>query len=532
MEAEEETVEAFAEGLREILTLRLAEVSLNHGFNVIPSSRVRGYNVRTSAQIGKDVGANLGLASTIEYAGGSLKVTLFLVPPDSDRRLRRGEVSGSLEQASDLAHEVTGQALDLLGIEAKPTEVSDLFGNGNDQPACALFLKGLGYYLKEDFQGAVENLQDALNLDANFALAKAYLGLTYLEQNRMEGDRASLDEAFAICQSARDIEEDLQVAHFCLGEALLRDDKLKEALKHYERANHLGPFSDNVLLRILSINLQLGRGEAIMPMVKEAADRQPQFWLPVSLYAYAYFVEDHLEEAISLQKRVVELAPEYLTGFTNLAASYDKLGCVENALRAYERALEIDKKAVLYTNLATTHFYMGQYREALKYARQGIVFLEDEPESAGTYIDRGNLADILYWSPGGDQQKAIQNYETARVEVEAYLQLNPGDLEALAWKAMYLAMLGERQAAEAVLTRVLEADDERVETLYKAAIIYQHFGHTEKAVDYLARSLEAGVSARRARNEPIFQESPELRELLSEYPDQVCPFPEGGDSPE
>ena len=279
---------------------------------------------------------------------------------------------------------------------------SSLFGNGNIQPACALFLKGLGYYLNEDFQAAVKNLKDALNLDARFALARAYLGLTYLEQGHNDDDRTLLNEAIANCQSAMDIEEELQVAHICLGEASLKDEKTEEALEHFERANHLGPFSEQVLNRLRLINTQLGRRDANIALVKEAADRQPQFWVPLSFFAFAYFEHDRLEEAVRIQEKLVELAPEFYGGFINLAAYYDDLDCVEQALSAYERALEIDRNARVYTNLATTHFFMGQYREALEYARQGIVYLEEDPDIARTYIDRGNLADILYWSPGGD----------------------------------------------------------------------------------------------------------------------------------
>jgi tetratricopeptide (TPR) repeat protein/TolB-like protein len=527
----EKQVVAFAEGLREVLALRLASLSLDHGFNVVPSSRVRDEKVVTSAQIGKKVGANLGLAATIEYSGGSLRVILFLVPANSDRRLRRAEVVGTFDQASDLAHEVTEEGLGLLGIEAKPAEVSDLFGNSKNQPACALFLKGLGYYLKEDsLEAAVENLKDALDIDSKFALAKAYLGLTYLEQYQNGDDRTWLDEALMSCSAALDIDEGLQVAHFCLGEALIKDGKPEEALIQYERANHLGPFDDRVLMRLLSINSQQERLGAFLPLVKAAADRQPRFWLPQSWVAFAYREEGRLEEAARQQEKVVELAPDYYGGFNLLAAIYDQLGCVEDGLRAFEKALEIEKNASVYTNLATTHFYMGQYREALEYARQGIVYLEEEPELARIYLDRGNMADILYWSTGGDRQKARVHYERAREEVDRYLQENPGDPGAMVWKAVYLAMLDEKVAAEEILGKALSVDSPSADTLYKAAIIYQHFGQTEKAVDYLAQSLKSGAPVREARNEPIFREAPEFREVLSKYPDEAgpCPGSEGG----
>jgi tetratricopeptide (TPR) repeat protein len=293
----------------------------------------------------------------------------------------------------------------------------------------------------------------------------------------------------------------------------------------YERANRLGPFDEEVLRRLDSLNAQLDRRGAFLLEVKASADRQPRFWLAQSYLAFAYRADGQLREAARQQEKVVELAPEYYGGVNLLAAIYGELGCVEEALAAFERALEINKDAAVYTNLATTHFFMGHYREALAYAKQGIVYLEEEPESAPIYIDRGNMADILYWSTGGDRQKAKTNYQRAKEEVDKYLQENPGDLDALAWKAIYLAMLDESLAAEKALKEALTGDNPSAGTLHKAAIIYQHLGQTEKAVDYLSQSLEAEYPVRLARNEPIFREAPEFRDLLSKYPDKSGPCP-------
>jgi serine/threonine protein kinase/tetratricopeptide (TPR) repeat protein len=528
--SKERQVVAFAEGLNEIVAGRLARLSLKHGFNVVPSSRVRAANLVAASQIGKQVGANLGLSGVFEYSGGTVRISIFLVPVNSDRRLRRSKVSGSQERAVDLASEVTEAALGLLGINASPAEISGLFGSARNQPACALFLRGLGYYLHGDSsKEATTNLEEALDIEPRFDLASAYLGLACLRQGSEENGVSSDEQALAHCKSALEIDTESQEAHYCMGEAFLRSGETVRALGHFERANLVGPFDDRVMRRLLMINAGLGKREAFIPIARETADRQPQFWLPQSYLAYVYYLEERLEEAARVQEKVVELAPEYFGGYNLLAAIYDQLGCPEQGLRAFERALEIDKNAAVYTNLATTHFYLGHYRQALEYAQQGLVFLEEEPDEARTYIDRGNMADILYWSTGGDQAKAKLNYQKALAEVESYLQRNPPEPEALGWKALYLAMLGERDSAMGALDRALAMDSNGADTLYRAAVIHQHFGDTERAVQYLTQSLEANLSPKRPRNEPIFRGVSAVEELLSRYPDNSgpCPVTEG-----
>jgi tetratricopeptide (TPR) repeat protein len=224
---------------------------------------------------------------------------------------------------------------------------------------------------------------------------------------------------------------------------------------------------------------------------------------------------------------VVALAPNNALGFNVLAPYYDRLGCPENSLRAYQKALEIDRgNAGIYTNLATTLFYLGRYREAIEYAKLGLVYLEeDEKSGQPTYIDRGNLAEILYWSSGGDKNQALANFEKALEEVDVYLKDNPGDPYDLSRKAIFQAIIGEKEAAEITIEQALTSETPAAAVLYRAAIIYQHIGRTDRAVRYLEQSLQAGQATSVARNEPIFREAAAFRELLSNYPESGGPCP-------
>jgi hypothetical protein len=65
-------------------------------------------------------------------------------------------------------------------------------------------------------------------------------------------------------------------------------------------------------------------------------------------------------------------------------------------------------------------------------------------------------------------------------------------------------MLDQEQPAREELARALAAAPTNADVLFRAAILYNHFGETEKTLDFLAKSIASGYSRAVIRDTPDF----------------------------
>jgi tetratricopeptide (TPR) repeat protein len=131
------------------------------------------------------------------------------------------------------------------------------------------------------------------------------------------------------------------------------------------------------------------------------------------------------------------------------------------------------------------------------------------------WMNWGNLADALYWSPDRRLQASAKYQEAAKIGTSR-LQINPRDADTLAYLANYSAMLDDRQAAFSYIQRALELAPSKGEVLFRAAIVYNHFGQTNQTLAYLEKAVNVGYSRTIIRDTPDFQplqQNPQFRAL-------------------
>jgi Tfp pilus assembly protein PilF len=82
--------------------------------------------------------------------------------------------------------------------------------------------------------------------------------------------------------------------------------------------------------------------------------------------------------------------------------------------------------------------------------------------------------------------------------------VNPRDALTLAFTADYYAMLDQEVQGKEQLTRALAIAPGDAEVLFRAAILYCHFGNPDKTLDFLSESVLAGYSRTVIRDTPDF----------------------------
>jgi tetratricopeptide (TPR) repeat protein len=427
------------------------------------------------------------------------------------------------EEPSALGYAIVEKVTELLDIESGPL-TQQLAGYSRNQTAYHYFLKGVGYYKQNALQDSREALEEALIFDEDLAAARAYLGLALLQGVDDASQTGQVQQAISQCQIALGKDPDLPIAHYCLGEGYL---KLKHSDASIAAFKNALAFSDGLphyraLARFFALPEEK---KGLVTFLKPVVDGQPDFFLGYSWLGYVYHLMGESEKAISNFKAAIDLAPEYFEAYNSLGAVYATRGCWEKSVTTFEKALSIEKDASVYRNLAVIYFYSGRYPEAKKYAEQSIFYRAEESASERIHIDYGNLADILYWAPGGNRRQAIESYEKALDLVDKHLIENPSDLEALAYKASYLAMIDKEKAALEALEQVLSEDPPAANFLYKSAMIQEKLGNRNEALDYFNLALEEGFPRGFANSEPLFRNKPEFEAILAKYPDQASSCP-------
>jgi len=501
---------AFAGGLTEVLSERLSQISAHRPFGVVPRSLARARRVAEIRDIGMQLGANLALSGRLVERESDVQVELALIDGKTGRTLRRNEFSGSLSDPMSLDLQLAEKSCELLGFELDPRERRELAEYGTSDPAAyQRYLRGLGqlWYSQEPEheKNSTAALSEAVDLDPGFAQAHTAMGNANLAVFSETGDRDLLQAALSCCLKASGSSGELAGSSLCLGEVYLLLDQPEKAVAHLERAKYLSPRDSGVLIELGGAYHAMGRQEDAERVYREAAQNKPDYWINRSVLGAFYFGQSRLQEAEREFKRVTELAPVSYRAYYNLCAVYGEMFRWDEMQKACERSLQIREQGAAYTNLATAYFFQNRYREAAEVARKALLFLDRNEKGSSSYLDYGNLAEILYWAPG-ERPNAAEPYRKALEGVTQYLNHTPRDLGALGRAALYQAMLGNGEKALACLQSALKIGPDNPETLFKAALVFKQLNQAGKSLDYLQLALEKGIHKGKARNHPIFQD--------------------------
>jgi tetratricopeptide (TPR) repeat protein len=208
-------------------------------------------------------------------------------------------------------------------------------------------------------------------------------------------------------------------------------------------------------------------------------------------------------------EKVRERAPDNVRGMFNLGAAYVGMGRYEEAIALLEQSLAIRPEALAYTNLGNANFYLRRYERAAAAYEQATRL---EPENMLLWW---NLGDGYFWM--GRRAQAAPAYERAIRLAQAKLKINPKDSSLLGILAICHAMRDERREAVAALEHGLRLSPSDPDLLFKAALIYNHFGQTKTSLTWLKKALAAGLSPSTVRDTPDFDRlagDPRLQELL------------------
>ena len=502
---------AFARGLTRALNEQLSSLAPDYSFAVVPADLARGRGIETLKEIASELGANLALSGKLTQQGSSHHLDMELIEEASGLPVATVRATANLGDALSLEYEVLERTLQLLGAEMEPghRRMSAQLGTDNAS-AYHLYLRGRG--LLEDPEGvagARDQFQEALSLDSSFNQARVALGSTRLRDLE---DPDAWAEAERLCSVVAEEDPEVVSSHLCLADVWqLRGDQEKEI--GYVKTAHYHDFFNPVIVRRLYYAYRgLGRTDKIPEVeaiMRQAIERQPDFWRWHSLLGVLLYHSSRYSEAIEEMKQVVALAPRYYRSLDNLGACYAELGQWAETSQVLEQSIAIQPGATAYNNLGTAYFYQGQFKRAVELFQSALV-----QGFAGDYLLHGNLGDSLFWAPG-EREKARQHHRKAAQMAKQALAESPSDPTILGRLAIYHAMLSERESAYRYLEEAIRLSPEEAEMQFRAAQVYQRFGETDRVIRSLKRAFELGLLKEKALHHPLFEEVRQSKELMA-----------------
>jgi tetratricopeptide (TPR) repeat protein/DNA-binding winged helix-turn-helix (wHTH) protein len=492
---------ALARGLSESITGKLVQAHNQGGLEWISAREARDMGVKTAEDARRRLQTDYVLEGSVEHVGDRVQVSSSLVDSRTHRQVGARTVTGDARDLFALEDQVVEQVLEILPGENPPAKTS-LARAGAQSPGYEAYLRGRGYLLEyekpENLDSAIADFNHALTMDPNFAPAHAGLGQAYwIGYDLFNKGKTWLDQSSIQCAQALKLDANLAEAHTCMGHFYNVSGKYDMAVQEFRRSVELDADDASAWRGLGRAYDKLDKTSEAEAAYKKAIELRPHYWAAYNWLGVFYFQRARYSEAVDMLRKAIELAPENHRLYGNLGGIYVQIGRYDDAIAVLRRSIELRPTMNAYSNLGTAYFYTHRFNEAAETYRKATE-LDDQD-----WLTWGNLGDALYWTPAR-RPEAVQAYQTARKLASARLSVNPNDASTAADVAVYSAMLDDKHAAFVNINRALSLAPDNADVLFRASLVYNHFGEDDNTLASLKKALEHGFPAATIRDTPDF----------------------------
>jgi eukaryotic-like serine/threonine-protein kinase len=490
-------------GLTETVNAKLVQAVDGGHLQLVSTHDLVERGVKTSDQAQREFGTDLVLEGSLQQNGARLRVTWSLVNPRTHTQIAANTITGSADDIFGLQDNIFDEVLEKLSLAIDPALRQALEGRPDTQPAAYdFYLRGRGYLedyqTRDNLEKAIAEFERAIGVDKNYAPAYAAMGLAYNAGFQWKDREKDWEEKASIqCNRALAITPQLAEGHTCLGNVFFSSGRYEEAVNQFQRSLDLDHNSDETLRSLAAAYQKLGKASAAERAYRKAISLRPNYWGVYNAFGTFYYNQARYADAVAMFKKAIQLAPLSYNGYSNLGAMYLLLGQYGEAVEALKQSIALRPTANSYGNLGTVYFYMRRYSDSAESVQQA---LKIDPAD---WLNWGNLGDTLFQIPAR-RPESKRAYEKAIAQAKARLDVNPWDALTLAFTADYYAMLDQEVQGKEQLTRALAIAPGDAEVLFRAAILYCHFGNPDKTLDFLSQSVSAGYSRTVIRDTPDF----------------------------
>ncbi len=356
--------EYFADGITEdIITAlskmeRLLVIARNSAFQY----KGKAVDVR---QVSRDLGVHHVLEGSVRRQGSLVRVTAQLIDATTGAHLWSESYDRPAKDIFAVQDEITHRIVDALNVQVIEGEQARVWRKTTrNMEAYDYFLRGreqILRYTPETLALAQANLETAIRLDPNFALAYTQLGYVPLMSSILGvSDDPERDQrrALALGRKAVELDDSQGYSVVLLGRVYMQVGQLDKALEYGKRAVALEPNGATTLAIYAHMLEAAGRCEEALMYFNKSLRLAPlpEAWIPW-VQGLCLRKLGHYEEAIAAQQHAIALAPSFIWWHVFLVDAYVAAGKEEPARTKAREILQIDPSFSVDAFLKLFHWY-------------------------------------------------------------------------------------------------------------------------------------------------------------------------------
>jgi eukaryotic-like serine/threonine-protein kinase len=490
-----------AEGLMDSLTNEISNLeAAQQSIWVVPASVVRDRKVTDPISAFRELGATMVVQGSIQRKGPALHLTVVLI---DSKRLRQIGSAGLEDRSGNLAALQTDAVTQLARMmKVRVPEAAHGPAINASPGTYEAYLKALAYLQRYDKPGnpelAISVLNSAIEKDPRFALGYATLGEAYRLKFLMARDPASVDQAFANCQRALQIDDRLPSVHVTLGQLQSTLGKNDLALQEFQKALDINPRDAGALIGQAAAYEQMGRIPDAEANLQRAIALRPDYWEGYSALGAFYDRQKRGQDSLAQYRRVIELTPDSPQGYSDLGIELMELNDSQSnaaAEAALQKSIQLAPNYQAYANLGW--FYIGQKRYAdSAAATRKALELNDKDWRVWA-----NLQAAYTWLK--DEEKIPPVRAKTLSLLEQYALLNPREAPVQSMLGMLYAEEKQREKALSHANAALALAPKDPGILADIAETYYELGDRQRAIRYAQDSLKNGYTLTDLQQRPV-----------------------------
>ncbi len=494
--SEDQSSRHLADGIAEAVMDRLTQAP-----DIVVAARTSSYAMRDSELDAREIAERLDvdalLEGSIQRADGRIRINARLIDGRRGNQVWSQRYDAPVAEVFEVQDEISQAIAEVMQVQLLTIDGSALETESTE--AYELYLRARSDLRVASTDGAIvraiDRFERAIALDPGFAPAAAGLCRALWERYEWTRDPDTVLPATEQCEATRARFPASVETRIALGELRLGTGRPTEAERSFRDALAREPNNAEAhsgLARALRDQGRLAEGEEA---IRAAIALDPAYWRYRRELGINKTYQGELAEAIESLLVAERLEPDSPETLYSLGAAYFLSEDFLQAGDAFERSIRIEPNSRAYANAGTNYFIGREFSRAEAMFRRAIDLAPDDYRWTG----------FLAWAlrEQGDRLDEAERWHRATIEAALNrLEINPADEEAIAARALHLAALGDREAAERILDELPPIDDINDNALVETAFAYFYLDRTEQSATLFRTALDRGVPLFLFENEP------------------------------